>query len=141
MSKIPSCGPWKPYADTALAKVIAERISIVSGMGKTQRQIAREIGYDSPNMISMFKRGETKVPLVKIPSLARTLGVNAARLFELAVQQHWPGAHEAITKIFKLVLTENEAAIVVLIRETTDGADPELTTELTSKIRAAFRTD
>jgi len=31
--------------------------------GKTQREIATEVGYDAANVITMFKQGSTKLPL------------------------------------------------------------------------------
>lgn len=130
--------PGMPYAGTPLAKLIAEQLDVQARMGKNQRQIAHEIGYKKPNMISMFKRGETKVPLAKVPALARALGVSPAKLFQFAVQQQWPEAYLAICEIFKIVLTENETNIVQFIRVTTGGADPELTPDLEAKLKTAF---
>jgi len=48
----------------------------------------------------MFKRGEAKVPLDKVPILARALNVDPALLFCLAVEQYWPGGAEAVARIF-----------------------------------------
>jgi hypothetical protein len=65
--------PGMPFADSAVAKYIDKKIDELKGV-KTQREIAAEIDYDKPNMISMFKRGEARVPLDKIPLLAKALG-------------------------------------------------------------------
>lgn len=54
--------PGMPYSETSMARYLTKQIDALSGI-KNQREIAAEIGYDKPNMISMFKRGETKVPL------------------------------------------------------------------------------
>jgi transcriptional regulator with XRE-family HTH domain len=113
------------YADMPIAKYISKQVDISVSMGKTQREIAGEIGYASPNMISMFKRGEVKVPLDKIPALARALNVDAAFLFKLAIQQYWPDAGEAIAEIFGTVLTKNETAIVEKLRHKSKGSDPQ----------------
>ena len=48
-----------------LANYISLKIDHLKGV-KNQREIAKEIGYDHPNMISMFKYGEAKIPLVKV---------------------------------------------------------------------------
>ena len=58
----------KSSKNEAMSTYIAKKIYELGGR-KTQREIATEIGYDKPNMISMFKTGEAKVPLCKIPAL------------------------------------------------------------------------
>jgi transcriptional regulator with XRE-family HTH domain len=128
-----------PFADSPIAEYLTKQIEISVGMGKNQREIAQEIGYDKPNMISMFKRGEAKVPLDKIPLLARSLNIDAAFLFRLALQQYWPNEHKMIAEIFGTVLTRNEAKIINHIRTITKGSDPDLSRDLESKLRAAFK--
>ena len=65
--------PGMPFADSAIAKYIDKKIDELKGV-KTQREIAAEIGYEMPNIISMFKRGESRVPLDKIPLLVEGFG-------------------------------------------------------------------
>src|ERR1700722_20655079 len=81
--------PGMPFADSAIAKYINKKIDELKGV-KTQREIAQEAGYEMPNIISMFKRGESKVPLEKIPLLSKALGVDPAHLFRLALEHYWP---------------------------------------------------
>ncbi len=128
-----------PYADMPLAQYISKQIDVQASMGKNQRQIAQEIGYEKPNMISMFKRGETKVPLDKIPALAKALNVDAAFLFKLAIQQYWPEMGQTIAEIFGTVLTKNETKMIELIRRRTKDTDPELTRGLKRRLKAVFR--
>ena len=128
-----------PYAELPLAQYLSKQIDVQASMNKNQRQIAQEIGYEKPNMISMFKRGEAKVPLDKIPALAKALNVDPAFMFKLAVQQYWPDMGKAIAEIFGTVLTRNETKMIELIRETTKGSDPELSRDLERKLKAAFR--
>lgn len=127
-----------PYADMPLAQYISKQIDVQVSMGKNQRQIAHEIGYEKPNMISMFKRGEAKVPLDKIPALAKALNVDPAFLFKLAIQQYWPEMGQAIAEIFGTILTRNETKMIELIRSLTKGSDPELTHRVKRKLKAAF---
>lgn len=87
--------------------------------------MAIEIGYEKPNMISMFKRGELRVPLDKIPLLAKALHVDPTHLFRLALEQYWPGLGGTIASIFGRLATENEEAILLSKwREATDNMDP-----------------
>ncbi|MGO9773597.1 MAG: helix-turn-helix domain-containing protein [Roseiarcus sp.] len=104
--------PGMPFANSAIAKFLDTQIDNLKGV-KTQREIAGEIGYDKPNMISMFKRGEAMVPLEKIPLLAKALGVDAGHLFRLALEQYWPGEAKLILDIFGRTATENEETILL----------------------------
>jgi len=128
-----------PYADMPLAQYISKQIDIQASRGKSQRQIAQEMGYKMPNMISMFKRGEAKVPLDKIPALAKALNVDPAYMFRLAMQQYWPEMNRAVSEIFGAILNKNEVKMIDLIRQITKGSEPELTHDLERKLRVAFR--
>ena len=104
--------PGMPFANSAIANFLDKQIDSMKGV-KTQREIANEIGYDKPNMISMFKRGEAKVPLDKIPQLAKALGVDAGHLFRLALEQYWPGGATLIVDILGRIATENEEIVLL----------------------------
>src|ERR1700733_11682805 len=122
--------PGMPFADSAIAKYIDKKIDELKGV-KTQREIATEIGYDKPHLISMFKRGEARVPLDKIPLLAKALGVDPAHLFRLALEQYWPDRGEIITKLFGRLASENEEEILLKHwRAATRNTDPETTVRI-----------
>jgi transcriptional regulator with XRE-family HTH domain len=124
-----------PYAEMPIAQYLSKQIDIQRSLGKSQRDIAVEIGYDKPTMVSMFKRGEAKVPLDKIPALARALRVDAAFLFRLALLQYWHGEEKVIAEIFRDVLTRQEQALVHMFRAVTKGADLEPDKAIERKIR------
>lgn len=48
--------------------------------GKSQREISKAAGYSKPNIISMMKTGQTKIPVEKIPALAAAMGIERLRL-------------------------------------------------------------
>lgn len=129
-----------PYADAPITQYLAKQIDIQASKGKSQRQIAQEIGYEKPNMISMFKTGEVKVPLDKIPLLARSLNVDAAFLFKLAMQQYWPEMGKTIADIFGTVLDQEELKVIEAIREVTKtkGATPPVTDDMLRQIQSVF---
>lgn len=113
-----------PFAESSIAKYLDKQIDALKGV-KTQREIAAEIGYEKANMISMFKRGEVKIPLEKIPALAKSLHVDPGHLFRLALEQYWPGLGETIVGIFGRTVTANEEEILVKPwREATKKQDP-----------------
>jgi transcriptional regulator with XRE-family HTH domain len=124
-----------PYANTALAKFLDKRIDALKGV-KTQREIAAEIGYDKPNIISMFKRGESKVPLEKIPAIAKALGADPAHLFRLGFEVYWPNLAGLIEEVFGHQLaTKNEAEIFLnRWRTVTANADPAANTKIDATV-------
>ena len=61
----------KAGAGMSVAEFIAAQIAMSD---KTQREIALALGYDKPNIITMFKQGLTKIPLNKVAPLARVGG-------------------------------------------------------------------
>ena len=61
-----------PYQNTPTAKLIADRIRDLS-YKKTQAEIASEAGFANANMMTFLKTGKNKVPLDRVPSLARPL--------------------------------------------------------------------
>ena len=119
-----SSKPGLPAATSSVAIYIRKQIDALKGV-KTQREIAAEIGYDKPNILSMMKQGETKVPLDKIPLLAKALNVDPAHLFRLALEQYWPGLGSTITQIFGQLASKHEEEIFLTKwRIATGNMDP-----------------
>ena len=88
----------------------------------------------------MFKRGETKVPLDKIPALAKALHVDPAHLFRLALEQYWPDLSETINTIFGPTVTANEQEILIKPwRIATNNLDPAPTPEITMALAKALQ--
>src|SRR4051812_35775881 len=98
-------------AKTAVARFLERRMDDLRGV-KTQREIAQEAGFPRPNMLSMLKSGDAKLPLERIPGLARALDADAAHLFRLAMTDHWPELAATIDVIFgRQLASTNEIAI------------------------------
>lgn len=76
----------RPYADTRLAAFLEKRILKLKPR-KTQFEIAIEGGFVQPNMLSMFKNGSNKLPLDRVPGLAKALECDPALIFKLALEQ------------------------------------------------------
>lgn len=76
---------------------------------KTQAEIASEAGFPNANMLTFLRNGRNKVPLDRMPSLARALGVYPACVVRLAPDQAvGTTAAKAITDIFGTPATETE---------------------------------
>ena len=79
-------------------KTVAEYLTFhINNSEKTQRQIALEIGYTKPNIITMFKQGATKLPLDKIGPLAKALEIAPDDLFFKVMSEYMPETFEALS--------------------------------------------
>ena len=128
----------KPYADTRLVKFLEKRILELRPR-KTQTAIANEAGFSQHNMLANIKAGANKLPLDRVPGLAKALETDPTLLFMMAVEQLGGDTTElAIRKIFGTLVTENEVDWLEEIRNASDHADPNLTTKARSAIRGIF---
>jgi hypothetical protein len=108
----------------------------IQDSAKTQKEIATEIGYDKPNIITMFKQGSTRLPLPKIGPMARALNLDPVSLLKLALLEYAPETWEAIEDVLgtPLVLTENETKLIRRLRALTDESDPPLSVAIDDKV-------
>lgn len=129
-----------PYSGSRMATYLTKQIEAIASE-KNQRKIAYEIGYEKPNMISMFKRGETKVPLDKIPALAKALKVDPTHLFRLGLEQYWPELAKTIQDMLdrQSLVTRNEVEIILFIRQLTHDRDLSMSADLKARIEEAFK--
>jgi hypothetical protein len=106
---------------------------------KSQAEIAVETGFVNPNVLAMIKSGATKLPLDRVPSLARALDCDAAYLMRLALEQsEGDTAAQAIVEIMGTPVTGNELGWLQEIRDASDHSDPRLTQRSRTAIRAIF---
>lgn len=124
-------------AVSRLATYLSKQIDALQGI-KTQGDIAREAGFEKPNIISMFKLGKVKVPLDRIPALATAMNVDPAFMFRLALEEYWPDRLDAINTVMGTVASKNEAEILFRIRELTNNGDPALTEALDDQLTKVF---
>lgn len=128
----------KPYAGTRLVKFLEKRILELRPR-KTQSQIAVEAGFLQPNMLAMIKTGANKLPLDRVPGLAKALETDPKLLFMMAVEQLGDDTTAlTIRKIFGTIVSDNELDWIEEIRNASDHADPSLTMKARSAIRGIF---
>lgn len=107
---------------------VAQYLTIkINESGKTQKEIATEIGYDAANVITMFKQGLTKLPLNTVGPIARALNVDPAFLLRLVFREYLPETFDAVEHALgTTIVTENERKLLDQFRQSTDNADPEM---------------
>lgn len=92
--------------------------------GKSQVEIARELGYDKPNIITMFKQGKTRIPLDKVGTLAKALEIDPALLLKKVMGEYMPDTLEALQSVLEgLMLTPNERELIDSYRQIAAGRD------------------
>jgi transcriptional regulator with XRE-family HTH domain len=103
--------PAKPPSPTALFLDHA-----LAQSGKTQREIGEEIGLPKPNALSMMKNGTCKVPVDRIPALAKACGVDPAVFLSIAMEEYEPEAWAVLQGIFGGLLSEDERRWLGILR-------------------------
>src|SRR6185312_12934734 len=136
MASPEASGRVQPYSQSRMARYLERQIEALKGE-VSQRDIAAKLGYPKSNIISMFKKGEAKVPLDKIPALAEALHVDVAHLMRLGLEQYWPDKLAVISHAFGHIVTANELALLQEVRERTDNLDPELSVQDLQKLGAS----
>lgn len=89
---------------------------LIQRSGKQQNVIAHEMGYERPNIISMFKLGVTRVPLDKVPALAAAIDADPADLTTRWLAEFEPNLLKVISDHLATVLSENEKGWVERLR-------------------------
>ena len=84
---------------------------------KSQKEIARDAGFASPNILSMMKRGETKVPINRIPCLAHALEIDPAAFLVLALKEYEPELYDVLTTHFGIGLSHHERTLLEVFDE------------------------
>jgi transcriptional regulator with XRE-family HTH domain len=123
-----------PAAPTTKAKSVAEYVALQLHLcGKAQTQVAEEVGFDKPNVITMIKQGKTKVPLSKIGKMARALEVDPVFFFKLVMAEYMPDVLDVITSITNQpIITGNELEFIKVIRSA-KVVNPKLRTDAEKK--------
>jgi hypothetical protein len=107
-------------------KTVAKFIDATMKERKVSDNVAAErMGYNSPTIIRMFRHGRAKVSFDEVPDLADAIGADRAMLLEHALREYLPTMVEVLLRCHS-GLTDNELAIVDLIRELSGGSDPGL---------------
>ena len=127
-----------PFENSRAAVFLTERLRDLKHR-KTQKEVAREVGFLNANMLSLLKSGANKVPLDRVPALAKALEADPAYLMRLSLEQSvGVTAANAIVEVFGTPVSENERGWLEEIRDATDHSDPRLTTRSRVALRGIF---
>src|SRR5438477_4565409 len=122
-----------PKSKSKVAIYLHKHIAAIS-YKKSQREIAQEVGWTRPNMISMIKSGDAKVPWGSVSALAKAIEADPADLFRLALEEYWPEAHDAIGRVFGSIVSENERSFLEHLRAILGDPLPPLSEDIKTSL-------
>ncbi|NEX60150.1 helix-turn-helix domain-containing protein [Noviherbaspirillum galbum] len=88
----------------------------IGELNKLQTQIAHEVGFNKPNMITMIKQGKTKLPLDKVGLMAKALECNPSDLLRLCLMEYDLETWKAIEPYLGAFLSAEEVMLVHAMR-------------------------
>ncbi|WP_339118893.1 helix-turn-helix transcriptional regulator [Halomonas sp. BMC6] len=106
----------------------------------TNQDIAGRVGYANANVISMIKKGRTKLPLDKVKKMADALNVDRARLMRMALSEYMGDAYLDIVEVLGEPTTQNERVLLQVWRSSTNHEDPALTEAEIKGLHQGFQT-
>ena len=128
----------KPYQDSRLAKFVEARVLELKHK-KSQAEIAEAAGFINPNMVTMIKKGASKLPIDRVPALAEALECDPALLLRFALEQS--AGKTAATAIYEVIgqpITKNEMTWIMEIRDASGNTDPRVTSRASAALRGIF---
>ena len=127
-----------PHLNTRAAVFLTDRINKLR-VRKTQKQIAHEAGFVNANMLSLLKSGSSKIPIDRVPALAKALETDPAYLMRLVLEQSvGRTAAQAIIDVCGTPVTEREKQWLEELRDVSGDSDPRLTARSRSSLRGIF---
>lgn len=112
-------------ADDARITVAEFLTKRIDASDKTQRELAEEIGFECPNMLSMLKSGSAKVPLNRVGAIAVALDIDPVELMHRVMAEYMPETLAAIQEILP-GLSRGEREVIQALRRIKgkSNADP-----------------
>lgn len=121
--------------ESKVAEFIANR---QLAMGMTNVEVAELVGYKNPNVISMIKKGNTKLPMEKVGLMAEALGTDPAKLLRMVMSEYSPDLLRVIEAALGNVVTQNEMALIEIWRDATHNEDPVIPAEAVKGLHQGF---
>lgn len=97
----------------AVARFIDDQIKLI---GKPQKDIAIESGFETANLITMIKQGKTKLPIAKVGPMAIALETDPIHLLKLCMSTYYPETWEAISPMLESAFTADEMELISKLR-------------------------
>jgi len=107
--------------DNKIEKImpVADRFAqLVDSSGYSRDEISKKIGFKNPNNVTMIKKGNTKLPVNRIPRIAQVFNIDPAELFKQVMLEYEPEKYDAIIKCVGDAITKKERKVLNALYET-----------------------
>ena len=111
---------------------------MIAHSGLTQCEIARLAGFKKPNMLTMMKQGRTKVPIPRIPALARACGVEPLPLLDSAMHEYMPDVWTVVRSVRGMPVNDDELVLLRAYRAVTCMTPLKITPSVEEEIVGVF---
>lgn len=120
-----------------LAELISTRLEDIAAH-KSQREVADEVGFPSKNVMSIIKKGATKLSLDRVEAMAKALGLQLETVMIPALRQYYSDdVLNALRETFNSTETKTEREILAIARQHMDVSQP-LSFETRQKLKEVF---
>lgn len=94
----------------------------------TNVAVAEALEYPRPNVIAMIFNGSMKLPIDKVPAMARVLEIDPAALMRRTLTEYEPALLEVVESTLGLAgtLSEHERSLIDFVRNHLAGEDVDL---------------
>jgi len=84
---------------------------------KTQTEIAAEVGFEHPNVLSMIKSGATQIPIGRVPALADALEIPRDELLRRCLDAYLPELYAILAMVLPGTMFNDEQVEMVRMVE------------------------
>lgn len=95
--------------------------TLIDGSGKSRKEIAMQAGLGQANMISMLKKGGTKLPLAKIGTFAKAVNTDPVQLAHMCLREYHPNVWDVMNSLLEPAVTSDEIRMIKALRAAVGG--------------------
>ena len=116
--------PNRDFGAKPLRKLIERGLR---DLGMSINEVAAAIGFKDPYLLQTYLDGSTKIPLDRMPALARAFGVDQILAVRCWMAEYIPDLLEIVDGLPQPpLLTANERRLIKRIREFTENTDADI---------------
>lgn len=109
--------------------------ALIEASGKSQTEIAHELGYPKPNIISMAVNDKARLPIEKCKDFAKAVGAEPQSFYLFMLREYMPGIANSIEDALGHMVSPLEAAMLDTIRDASEGIDFPFTEDAMNELR------
>ena len=105
----------------------------------TQAEMAERLNYTRPNIITMWKKGRTPLPIPQVGHVAKLLNIDESYLMKVCLHEYHPEMLKAIESTFGESVSEPEKAILEIFRKAVPKGSVKINASTKKIIRKGFK--